>query len=73
MPKPAINLRALERVVGKAPPRYPEGDLRNRARLRWWGNAVKALGRLMGRAPHVRPRKLQTPEPRTYRGWMESL
>jgi len=47
MAEKQIDLAALERVVGKAPPRFAGGDLRNLARLRWWNRSVQALGSLM--------------------------
>ena len=47
MPKRPIDLEALARVVGKAPPRYAAGDPRNTERLRWWGRATRALGALL--------------------------
>jgi len=63
MPKQPINLDALERVTGKAPPRYPPGDRRNLARVNWWNNAIRALGCLLhrGRVCTERTRSLKSP------------
>jgi hypothetical protein len=49
MPEMPIDLDALERVIGKAPPRYPAGDSRNQARIAWWNRAVHATGLLLAR------------------------
>lgn len=57
MPKRAIDLDALARVVGAPPARYAARDPRNNRRLAWWGRAVKALGELLRRGD---------PPPRTY-------
>ena len=54
MPKRTIDLDALERVVGRAPRRFPMGDPRNLRRLMWWTDACHALGELLKRG--VRPR-----------------
>jgi len=58
MPKRTIDLDALERVVGRAPRRFPMGDPRNLYRLKWWNRAVHALGLLFDRAGAGRVRRV---------------